>query len=69
VGRRAAAQEKRPNRLGLAQCGQLGAQGVDVSIDQVIFPGRHGKIAVPAVMRTERHMDVGGCWPKPGGER
>ena len=66
---RAAAEEKRPHRLCLAQRGQLGGERVEIQFDEMILSGGDGEIAVAAVMGAEGDMDVGGARPQPGGQR
>src|SRR5262249_21579906 len=38
--------------------GQLGGQCIEITIDQVVPPDRYGEIAIAAVMRAERNVDI-----------
>src|SRR6266403_431866 len=63
--RRAAAEEEGLHALWFLQCRQLNVQRFEIKIDEMILPCDDGEVAVAAVMRAERHVNVGGARPKP----
>src|SRR5262249_20137645 len=66
MGRGSATDENGIHPPGPAHPGQLTAQRPQVKVDQVVLPGGDREIAIPAVLGTERDVDVRGSGPKPG---
>ena len=62
---RAAAYEYRSYGLWLSQGRQFGCQGVKVKFNQMFLLDGNGEIAVAAVVRTKRNVNVGGLGMKP----
>src|SRR6516162_4648817 len=67
MGRCAAAEKERLNVPRLPKPRQLRLQRSAVIVDAIVLTDGDGEIAVAAVMGAERHVDVGGTGPEPGG--
>src|SRR4051794_20062365 len=62
----AAAQEECVHGLRLAERGDLGNQGVNVAVAQIIAANSNGEVAVRAAMGAKGDVDVSGARPDPG---